>query len=180
MSGSRMIRVLKRDGNPEPFSAHKLAAAIARGMKRAKRGSLRDARDLAGVIQVYLQQRDMTAVSSAAVFEMTLKVLHRVGMDPAANAMEAYRFRRSWRRRRVCVDHGDGRVTTWSKAWLGRIGGRMWHLAAPTTRIISALVEEKVLRGRARILRRQKLLDLFSTYVSELGLADAVPVQAQS
>ena len=100
MNGSRTIRVLKRDGRTEALDLSKLAAAMwramcsitpgsARGVTPAS-GRYRDALDLADAIGIYLRRTNRTCVSSAAIFEMTLKVLRRVRLSDAADARTSW------------------------------------------------------------------------------------------
>lgn len=186
MDGSRKIQVLKQDGTAEPFDGRKLAAAIWRAISRAhcRRDhapcpppDYRDACDLAGALEMYLARCEMACVSSAAVFEMTVKVLRRVGLDAAAAAMEAFRFERSSRRRRLKVMHEWGNVTCWDKGWLAGVGGHYWKLMPSTARTISGLVEAELRGDDDSPLTRQGVLDAFNRHVESLGLADAVPVQ---
>jgi hypothetical protein len=175
MDGSRTIRLLKRDGTAEDFDPHKLAVAIWRALSR-RGGQYQDAADLAIAIGIYLQRGPWRVISSAAVFEMTVKVLRRVHFDAAAVAMESFRAARAVGRRRLRVDHGDGKVTCWEKGWLARVGSKSWQLAPQTARILAALVERDLLSQGGRIATRVDVTDRFNQYVAEYGLADAVPV----
>lgn len=174
MDGSRTIRVLKRDGSVEEFNQLKLAGAIWRAL--APRGQYREAVDLSAAIGLYLERALWTSVSSAAVFEMTIRVLRRVGMDDAAKSMETFRFSRGRRRRLIKVAHLSGQVTFWQKDWLSRLGAKYWSIARSTARIIAGQVERELLAGPGGTVTRVELVERFNTLVSEYGLADAVPV----
>lgn len=174
MIGSRTIRVLKRDGSVEEFSPYKLAAAIWRALS-GRGGQYRDAADLALAIGVYLDRGQWACISSAAVFEMTVKVLRRVHFDEAAAALESCRASRAARRRRLRIDHG-GQVTYWEKGWLVRLGSQSWQLSPQTARIIAGHVESSLLSQPGRVIPRADATDLFNQCVAEYGLADAVPV----
>ncbi len=176
MNGSRTVRVLKRDGSVEDFDRPKLAGAMWRAMRVAG-GDYRDAEELARAVGVYLHQSGCQCVSSAAVLEMTIKVLRRVGLKPAAETMELYHSRRAIRRRRIRVEHPGGRVTGWDKSWLAKFACRSWGLLPATGRIVAALVEADLLRLERHGFTREDLIARMNECVASLGLADAVPVR---
>lgn len=175
MIGSRMIRVIKRDGSEEPFDAPKLGAAVWRAMGRA--GGHVQASQLATVVQFYLARRSPDSVSSAAVFEMANKALRCVHLDDAADAMERYWRQRLIRRRVMRVVHDNGSVTLWDKRWVIELGRRLWRLSPVTARILAGKVERQLLGRRQSLLTRQEVLDALNTHVCQWGLADAVPVE---
>ena len=175
MDGSGKVRVVKRDGSVENFDRAKLASAMWRAM-RAAVGTFDDARQLAWAIELYVGRRGWGVVSSAAIFEMALKVLARVRLVRAAEALESHCAWRSYRRRRLRVDHGGGKVTFWDKTWLSELTRRCWHLSRSTARIIAAEVESRLLGGRGCRVGREEVLEMANARVAELGLADAVPV----
>ncbi|MFB3892184.1 MAG: hypothetical protein ACE15C_09195 [Phycisphaerae bacterium] len=175
--GSRMIRVLKRDGSTEDFAPLKLAAGMHQAMMRGGQGQYRDAADLAAAIQIYLQRCKCDFASSAALFEMAVRVLRRVQLGLAADAMENHRAARDRCRRQVRVAHGRNKLTWWDKSWLARLGGRTWEIMPSTARIIAGLVERDILDGDGqKVLSRLDLLEMFNARVVEFGLADAVPI----
>lgn len=175
--GSRTIQVLKRDQSAEEFDPLKLAASMHRAMQRVRQGDFRQAVDLACAIEVYLHRASWTCVTSAAVFEMAIKVLWRVRMTKVAQAMEYFHELRTRKRRRYRVLHEGGKLTLWDKSWLARLGGQSWKLMPATARIIAGKVERQLLRRRGGIVSRQTILDAFSAAVAAYGLADAVPVE---
>ncbi|HHH75489.1 MAG TPA: hypothetical protein ENL03_00525, partial [Phycisphaerae bacterium] len=65
--------VIKRGGSVETFDTAKLAGSMWRAM--SPYGQYRNCRDLAGAIELFMDQTDRICVSSGVVFEMTLKVL---------------------------------------------------------------------------------------------------------
>ena len=176
MDGSRTIRVIKRDGCEEAFDAAKLAAAMYRAMLHVG-GTFYDAGQLALAIEVHLSRTGVKRISSAAIMEMVLKVLRRVGMAPAAMAVEAYRGWRDGRRRQIRIQHECGEVTLCDKGWLSELACRGWHLSSKAGRIIAAQVERDLLAGRRNELSRQEVQDMINERVAEFGLADAVPVE---
>lgn len=173
-----MVRVLKRDRTAEDFSQAKLAASLWRAMQETTCGTYRQAHDLAGAIELYIVRNGWTCLSTAAVFEMAVKVLRRVHLGRTALAMESFRFARSARRRKLRVAHQADKTTYWEKGWLAKVGCQSWGLLPSTARIIAGCVEAELLGGEDHILLREYVLDRFNHYVSQFGLADAVPVQS--
>lgn len=176
MDGSRKIRVCKRDGTEEAFSAPKLAAGMARAMRETT-GRYFDALQLALAVEVYLERSNRQKVSSSALFEMVLKVLRRCGMDQAAEAMETCRVVRAEARRHVRVCHDGGQSTQWDKNWLSLLAERSWFLSPTTARILAGDVERELLARGPGVATRGDILEMLNQRVAEYGLADAVPVQ---
>ena len=175
MSGSRTIRVRKRDGSDEPFCPYKLTGAMWRGMEGAG-GRPHDARSLADAIHVHLKRTGEEEISSLAVFEMVMSVLRRVGLEQACDVLEVHRLWRSARRETLLVDHGHGQITLWDKTWLSEYVMRAWGLLRSTARIIAGQVEENLLAEGTLLVTRGGVLELMNRHVVEFGLADAVPV----
>lgn len=176
MSGSRMVRVLKRDGSAEDFRSRKLALSIWRALSRSGR-EYTDAADLAAAIEMYLTHRQCQCISSAAVFEMTVKVLRRVLFFSAADAMEAHSRARSAGRKGLRLRHAMGQESAWDKSWLAKLACRSWELTPTTGRIIAGLVEAELLAIGPKRVDRGEVLDRMNACVAALGLADAVPVR---
>lgn len=175
-NGSWTVRVLKRDGSSEDFSVLKLAAVMYKAMQ-ANRGELRDAVSLAQAVGLYLRRRDMRCISSAAVFEMTIKVFNRVRMDKANDALEAHRAWRSAGRRKLVIRQDNGRSTEWDKSWLCSLAAQSWDLMPATARIVAGIVEYDLIGVRAMMVTRSAAIDQMNETVAALGLADAVPVR---
>lgn len=173
---SGWIRVRKRSGELEPFDVFKLGGTLWRAMQRL--GAPRsEATDLAGVIQTYLLRSGCHNVTSAAVFEMSLKVLRRVGALEAAGMLETHRECRRIARARLKVLHEAGQVTDWDKTWLTRLAGGMWNLSSTTARILAGQIELELLVGRRPIVTRQEVMEILNDRVAAWGLADAVPLR---
>jgi len=83
VDGSGKIRVVKRDGSDEPFDPHRLARSMWLGMRGTGR-RFYDACQLAAAVEIYLSRSGWHVVSSAALYEMTVKVLRRARLDEAA------------------------------------------------------------------------------------------------
>lgn len=179
MDGSWTIHVQKRDGRAERFDAQKLAGAIWRGMRGAQR-SYRNARDLAAAIEIYLVRTHVRCISSAALFEMSVKVLRRVGLGATADAAEAHHARRRKLRRRLRVRHDGGEVTLWDKSWLVALACCGWNVSQATARILAGHIEDELLTDAPRALARREVLDLLNVRVAQWGLAEAVPVDLLS
>ena len=174
--GSRTIRVRKRDGSIEPFELGKVSRALWCVIE-LEGGHYLDACRLAEAIQIYLERDGRDVVSSAAVFEMALKVLHRLGMVAPACALEAHRACRALGRKQLMIVHEPGKATYWDKSWLSSLAERSWQLAPATARIVAAQVEASLLASGQRRIAREDAIDLLNAAVSSFGLADAVPVE---
>lgn len=177
MSGSRKIRVIKRDGSEEPFDARKLAAAMARAMSRTD-GQFHEACQLSEAIEIYVRRTGWRCVPTAAVYEMTVKALCCSGLARASKAMEAHRDRRQAGRRALRIRHDDGKLTQWDKSWLGELARRSWFLSPTTGRFLAGRVEAELIARRAAEVARYDVLEMLNRQVAEYGLADAVPVRA--
>jgi hypothetical protein len=177
VDGSRTIRVCKRDGSDELFCAPKLAAGMARAMRETS-GRYFDACQLALAVELYLDRNNRRRVSSTALFEMVVKVLHRAGLVRAADAMETCRAARAEARRHLCICHDGGQSTQWDKGWLSQLAQRSWFLSPVTARILAGEVERELLSRGPGVVARRDVLDMLNQRVAEYGLADAVPVQA--
>jgi hypothetical protein len=176
VNGSRKVRVLKRDGSAEDFSRRKLAASMWRAMKGAG-GEFRDAAELAKAVEIYLVRRRSMCTSSAAILEMTVKVLRRVCLPSAADSLEAHHAWRAGGRKRLRVRHEGGRVTRWDKSWLAKFVCRSWDVLPVTGRIVAGMLELELLAEGRREFDREEVIARMNGYVAALGLADAVPVR---
>lgn len=175
MDGAATIQVLKRDGGAELFAREKLAGAMCRVM-RGRGGTLQDATDLAEAIELQLGRRS-PRVSSAAIFEMVVKVFRRVRLFAAAKAIEHHRAWRRSRRAKMRILHEEGTVTAWDKAWLAKLAESGWGVSATVARIIAGQIESEMLAADTLVITRAGALDILNARVAALGLADAVPVQ---
>jgi hypothetical protein len=171
-----MIQVRKRDGSTEAFDVSKVTRALWCVIE-PEGGCFEEACHLADAIELYLRREGQDVVSSAAVFEMVLKVLHRTGLVVPACSLEAHRACRSLGRKQLMVVHESGQTTYWEKNWLADLACRSWRLAAATGRIIAAEVESALLACPQRKVARQEVIDLLNAAVASFGLADAVPVE---
>jgi ATP cone domain-containing protein len=178
VTGSRTIQVRKRDGSQEGFDVLKLAASMWWGIRRAG-GRYQHARDLSDAIRLHLLRGKRQWITSAALFEMAIKVLRRVRMPDAAEVLETHRL---WRRRKrsgFMVHHGDGRMTFWDKTWLSDHVCRSWRLSPTTARIVAGYVEADLLARPALVVTREHVLDRMNRCVAACGLADAVPIEKE-
>ena len=176
MSGSRTIRVLKRDGSREPFQALKLAGAMWRAMQRTA-GRFHEARDLAEAVEIHLTRTGQFDVCAQSIFDMALRVLRRVRLGPAADAIENYHLWRRLQRSGMLLYHGPGKVTLWDKGWLCQHIRHAWNVSVQTARIVAAAVEIDLLTLDEVMVTRQEVLARMNETVSQFGLAEAVPVQ---
>lgn len=176
MDGATVIQIRKRDGTVEDFSPLKLAGSTYRAIQPFG-GRQCDAASLSGAVCAFLRRGGgARSISSAAVFEMVLKVMRRVGFFDAAEAMEVHHAWRQARRAKMRVIHDGGRVTAWEKAWLSSLAERGWHLSRTVARIIAGQIEHDLLTARTSVVTRAAALDMLNEHVAALGLADAVPV----
>lgn len=175
MNGSGTIQVLKRDGSVERFDRARLAGGMWRAMSGTV-GRYRDARQLAEAVELYLERCRMRCVSSAAVFEMALQVLRRVGLEDAAAAMEAYRAARRVLRTRLRIRHESGTATLWDRTWLSELAERYWGLRPRAARTLAGQFEGELLAEGPRELSRAEILRRLNRCAAAWGLADAVPV----
>jgi len=173
-----MIRVVKRDGTEEAFEPLRLAAAMYRGMRGTK-GTLYDAGQLAMAVEIYLDLSGRWRVTSAALFEMAVKVLRRVRLFAAAKKIEAHRARRAEARRRLCIRHDCGRLTRWDKSWLAAVARASWGLTRGAARVLAGQVEAELLAAAAGRweVPRGEVCERLNRRVDEYGLADAVPAE---
>jgi hypothetical protein len=175
VNGSRTIRIAKRDGTEEDFDHGKLAGCLWRVME----GTAADpwhAFQLAEAVGLYLRRKGTLRLTSAAVFEMVLSVLRRVGLDESADLLEAFQTARAELRRGMRLAHEEGQVTLWEKGWLAAMAERSWNLSRNTARIIAGSVELELMSGNEQHVSRRQVLDRLNAHVAEFGLADAVPV----
>jgi hypothetical protein len=170
------IQVRKQDGTLEAFDVRKLAGAMWRATATGE-GRYGDALELARAIEIYLVRGGRRTVTSAALFEMTLRVLRRAGWCRPAAAMEAHRTRRRVRRVGVRLVHNADQVSLWDKGWLVERAKASWSLSTSTARTIVGQIEREVLAGGIEQVHRDEVLAMLDRWVSELGLADAVPVR---
>ena len=181
-----MIHIEKRDGTREEFDLLKLSAAFWRVLGPVGEPYER-ARYLADAVAFYVASNhaQVEAVSSGAIFEMGVKVLTHAGLHRSASLFAAYRIRRNARRKLLQIRHERGLLTRWDKSWLAEMTRQAWHVGPTTARIIAGLVEHDLLAMdnpnapiafARRELPREYILDQLTTRITEMGLADTVPV----
>lgn len=175
MNGSGKVLVLKRDGGKEPFDALKLSASLLRVIQPVG-GTLRQANDLAGAIELYLTRSNMDGISSTALFEMALKVLRRVGFAKSAQTLEGHHFWRAMQRVQCSVRHDTGQATLFDKGWLASFASRSWYVSQSVARIVAGQLENELLEMVPIELSRGDLVEMLNNRMAAFGLADAVPV----
>ncbi|MFW6062196.1 MAG: ATP cone domain-containing protein [Planctomycetota bacterium] len=171
-----MIRVRKRDGTTELFSQAKLAGAMWRAMRDCG-GEFQHCRNLALAIAIYLDRTGRRCVGSAALFEMTLKVLRRAEQGETAEQMEAAAEQRARGRRKLYVLDADGSRRPWRKGALACQIQEGWNVRRATARNLASRVEQSLLRREAEGVPAAELESIVNGLVSAHGLADAVPVR---
>jgi hypothetical protein len=143
---------------------------------RETSGRYFDACQLALAVEIYLDRNDRRRVTSTTLFEMAMKVLHRSGMDRAAEALDSCHAARAEARLHLCVCHDGGQSTQWDKGWLSQLAERSWFLSRTTARILAGEMERDLLARGPGVVARRDILDMLNQRVAEYGLADAVPV----
>jgi len=175
MRGSRTIQVLKRNGKAEEFDELKLACAFWRAMG-GRRESRPVAVHLSQAVRFYLSREQHSCISSAAIFEMCVKVLVHAELLEAASMLQAHWSWRQGRRRELRVRHDFGKVTLWDKSWLADFAQRSWRLSRRSARILAEQVETDLLKDGPQEVARDEVIARLNDAVSAYGLADAVPV----
>lgn len=175
MDISVKLQVRKRDGNIEPFDRARLAGVIASAAVKTG-GSWQEANDLAEAIELYIRRSNQNLVSSAAIFEMVLKSLNRIGLGGAAQRLDVNARLRNVGRRLLRVSYDSSRNTLWDKSWLAEIAQRSWGVSWRTARILAGEVETDIIVKGASKVTRSEIVDMLNAKVSQFGLGDAVPV----
>jgi len=168
--------VIKADGTEEAFCPGKLTGAMLHGMRDVGADRACEARQFALAIGIYLKRAGWKRISTAAVFEMTLRVLHSSALSAVARSLEDHRTRRGQARQQLRIRHEGGKVTLWDKGWLAELAQRSWFLTPTTGRILAGEIERDLLGFGASVVSRRDILDRLNARVAEYGLADAVPV----
>ena len=178
------ILIEKRDGSLEVFDHLKLTAAFWRSLGPVGESHER-ARYLSDAVAFYLSTYPADTVTSGAIFEMGIKVLAHAGLHRSASLFAGYRIRRNARRKMLHIRHERGLLTRWDKSWLAELTRQAWHIRPTTARIIAGLVEHDLLAMddpnapiafARRELPRDYIIDQLTTRITEMGLADTVPV----
>lgn len=177
MNGSRTIRVRKRDGAEEPIDHYKLTGAIWRAMQSTA-GTFRDAGYLADAIRIHLERIDRYSVTSDELFEMVLKILRKVRMNWAAEALTVHRICRTAHRQCLIIIHGEESASLWDKSWLAGHVEQSWGLGRRAARIVAGYVESELLEARETLILRETVIERMNACVASLGLAGAVPVSS--
>ncbi len=176
VSGSRKIQVLKRDGGAEPFDVYKLASVLWRATRQSGLSFERN-RYLAEAVLFYLVRSKRRCASSAAIFEMAIKVFQHVRMADAAGRLQAHRAWRRAGRRAIVVRHDNDRLTCWDKGWLASLAQRSWHISRTTARIVAGQVELQLIQARTAEIAKSMVVEMLNDRMVAFGLADAVPVR---
>ena len=169
MMGSRMIQVLKRAGEPEPFDRRRLRLCLWRAM-RGGDAAFTHADRLSEAIGLFVGQRGCRVVSSRALLEMALRALRKTGRAAAGDALEAHSRQRQRARRQLTVVHDNGRRSRWDRHWVTQQVRHRWRIGRPAARAISAEIERHLL-ARGGEVSRDAVLDLVDERVENYGLA---------
>ena len=84
---------------------------------------------------------------------------------------------RALRRVALRIRHGDDRLTYWDKGWLARLAESLWHVWPGTARTLAGQIESDILATGTTTVAKQEVVSRLNELVSQLGLAEAVPVE---
>lgn len=168
MDGSWTIQVIKRDSTVEPFSLAKLRLSLFKAMG-GQEEQFASAGHLAHAVRTYLRSNRRRAVTSRAIFEMALRVLHQTSHHAAADALETHSQSRLLARHCCEVLYDDGRKVRWSRRWVTEQFTRRWQIAPGAARALSSEIERRLLDSPQPI-SRQKVLDEVDELVDQVGL----------
>ncbi len=175
MDGSRTIQVQKRDGTLEPFDQARLAGSLLAALAQDD-VEQETAENLAFAVQHYISRVGLEQPTTGAIFEMAIKLLHRIQCPNAAARYETWGLQRRRFRKAFRVVTETGRVTLWDKSVLAAQAERQWLLSPRTARIIAGELEARLMARRARAwIATDTLQDELNTLIAAYGLADAVP-----
>ena len=65
----------------------------------------------------------------------------------------------------------------WDKRWLCEFAQCSWHVRPATARLLAGKVESELFAGTDLVVSRETVIARLNRWVSEYGLADAVPVR---
>jgi hypothetical protein len=164
-----MIRVTKRDGVVEPLRVERLRLCLWRVL-RSHPHCRTQADNISRAIVLHLRRTGVAAVSSRALFEMTLRCLRHTNHDAAADALERHARWRQNARRAMTIVHDDTHHTAWDRSWVTQQIQRRWDIGRPAARAISSQIEGELL-GRRSEISRDAAVDLLDERVENYGLA---------
>ncbi|MBI5724482.1 MAG: hypothetical protein HZA50_11025 [Planctomycetes bacterium] len=175
MSGSWMVRVIKRDCTIEPFDERKIMRMACLALPE-KSCQIDDLRPVADGVKMYLKVSAKPCIPSAELFDLAARSLNYVGLTEAVRILTLHRAWRAAQRRHLRIVHDDGRCTLWDKSWLCEHAIRGWNVSRQAARIVAAEIEEALLTGGRRKVERKYVLVMLGARLGELGLVDVVPV----
>lgn len=163
------IRVIKADGQVEPYLHTKVLRTFHNALAQAGDVTLFAAEQMAEAVTYYLyRQKPNSTLTVDEIHLMIQSVLSATGFVYAAEALNRHRLRRQLNRRRIEIvgDTPDAdQPNIWSKSRLAASIVRDYGTDMLTARAIATSVEEKVLvmnvtRLRKALLRQLILNDL--------------------
>ncbi len=178
------IRVLKADGQTEPYLHTKVLGTFHHALTAVGDAPLFAADQMAEAVTFYLyRQKESGQIAADAIHLMIESVLSATGFANAADALNHYRLTRRLKRRRIEVlaDPDDHEPTAeWNKSRLAASLSRNGDIDALTARAIAAAVEEKVIAMNITRLRKSLLRQLIAgdveSYLDARRQLDAVGV----
>lgn len=168
----RQIRVLKADGQTEPYLHTKVLGTFHHALAAAGDAPVFAAEQMAEAVTFYLyRQKEHGHITTDAIHLMVESVLSATGFAHAAEALNRYRLTRRLKRRRIEVlaDPTDNEPTAeWSKSRLAQSLTRTGQIDPLTARAIAGAVEEKVIAMNITRLRKSLLRQLIVGDVESL------------
>ena len=165
------IRVIKADGQMEPYLHTKVLGTFHNALALVGDGAMYAAEQMAEAVTCYLYRHKPTdTIAGDEIHLMITAVLSATGYAHAAEALTRHRLLRQLKRRRIEVVGDvadDGAAAGWNKSRLAASLMRRHAIDPLAARAIAAGVEEKVLgmnvlRLRKPLLRQLVLNDIES------------------
>lgn len=165
------IRVIKTDGNTEPYLHTKVLGTFHHALAMADNAPLFAADQMAEAVTFYLyRHKPNGAIATDEIHLMVESVLSATGFAHAAEALNRSRLMRKLKRRRIEVvaeasPNGSQHAAEWSKSRLAASLVRTHQIDSLAARAIAGAVEEKVIgmnvtRLRKSLLRQLILVDM--------------------
>jgi hypothetical protein len=146
------IRIIKSDGNLEPYLHTKVLGAMNHALSLAGDECLYAAEQMAEAVTYYLYRKvQRGTLATDEIHLMILSVLSSTGYGHAAEALTQHRIERRLKRKRleVVADHADDEgykhTTHWDKTRIVADLMEKHNFDRLLSRAIAAAVEEKVL-----------------------------------
>lgn len=153
----RQLKVIKSDGEIEPYLHTKVMGTINKAMSGCGQDDISVAENLAEVVTYYLyQQKEKQFISSGEIFSLIKITLDSTGYSIAAAELDEYHYTRKSRRTRLevvladiqkLIDIEQANVkTAWNKSVIASDLIEKYKIDRLTARTIASMVEENVMK----------------------------------